>query len=231
VHFLSIKAWADGRIFARTALPESWPGLGFARLKPFDHLPPMVNPTPFIPLPASSFCEDRDESVFLNGAMEEAPRLLSQAIALCGDQSLAEDLVQETIVEAWKCRHRFDGSCRLSTWLHAILMHRHHKALRHARLRPFFCLNAEARDEAMERLQAMEGSPSEACEQDERAGLVRRCVNALPAKQREVLVLRFFGDASLEEIARATGVSLGTVKSRLFHALEKFKKTMNLSGL
>jgi RNA polymerase sigma-70 factor (ECF subfamily) len=43
--------------------------------------------------------------------------------------------------------------------------------------------------------------------------------------------MRFFGDASLEEIASATGVSLGTVKSRLFHALEKMKKTLNLSAL
>lgn len=157
--------------------------------------------------------------------------MLSQAIALCGDRSLAEDLVQETLAEAWKSRARFDGSCRLSTWLHAILLHRHHKALSYARLRPFFCLNAEARDEALGRLQAMEGAPDEACEQDERAVLVRRCVNALPARQREVLVLRFFADASMEEIARATGVSLGTVKSRLFHALEKMKKTLNLSVL
>jgi len=191
----------------------------------------MEEPSPHVPLPVSWFCEDRDESVFMHDAMEEAPRLLSRAVALCGDQSLAEDLVQETLAEAWKSRARFDGSCRLSTWLHAILLHRHHKALRYARLRPFFCLNAEARDGALGRLQAMEGSPDEACEQDERAVLVRRCVNALPAKQREVLVLRFFGDASLEEIARATGVSLGTVKSRLFHALEKMKKTLNLSVL
>lgn len=191
----------------------------------------MENPSCFIPLPASFYCEDRGDSAFLHDAMEEASRLLSKAIALCGDQSLAEDLVQETLVEAWKSRARFDGGCRLSTWLHTILLHRHHKALRYARLRPFFCLNAEARDEALGRLQAMEGSPDEACEQDERAVLVRRCVNALPASQREVLVLRFFGDASLEEIASATGVSLGTVKSRLFHALEKMKKNLNLSVL
>jgi RNA polymerase sigma-70 factor (ECF subfamily) len=191
----------------------------------------MENPSSFLPLPAGLFCEDRDGSAFLDDAMEEAPRLLSRSMALCGDQSLAEDLVQETLAEAWKGRTRFDGSCRLSTWLHAILLHRHHKALRYARLRPFFCLSAEARDEALGRLQAMEGSPDEACEEDERAVWVRRCVSALPAKQREVLVLRFFGDASLEEIASATGVSLGTVKSRLFHALEKMKKTLNLSAL
>jgi len=199
--------------------------------EPPAYLTPMENPSSYIPLPASLFCEDRDGSVFLHDTMEEAPRLLSQAIALCGDQTLAEDLVQETVAEAWKSRARFDGSCRLSTWLHAILLHRHHKALRYARLRPFFCLNAEARDEALARLQAMEGSPDEASELDERAVLVRRCVNALPAKQREVLVLRFFADASLEEIASATGVSLGTVKSRLFHALKKMKKTLNLSVL
>jgi len=54
----------------------------------------------------------------------------------------------------------------------------------------------------------------------------------LPAKHRQVVLLRFFEDASLPDIAAVLGCSVGTVKSRLHHALEKLRKMkMNLPGL
>jgi RNA polymerase sigma factor (sigma-70 family) len=56
-----------------------------------------------------------------------------------------------------------------------------------------------------------------------------RCVEALPEKQREIIQLRFFEDASLPDIAALLGCSVGTVKSRLHYALEKLRKMkMNL---
>src|SRR5438445_13142644 len=63
-------------------------------------------------------------------------RLLRQAVALSGDLSAAEDLVSETLVEAWKSLSRYDETCRLSTWLYSILLHRHLKVVRRARSRP-----------------------------------------------------------------------------------------------
>src|SRR5438034_10464433 len=63
-------------------------------------------------------------------------RLLRQAVALSGDLSAAEDLVSETLVEAWKSLSRYDETCRLSTWLYSILQHRHLKVVRRARALP-----------------------------------------------------------------------------------------------
>src|SRR5580658_4821508 len=63
-------------------------------------------------------------------------RLLRQAATLSGDVGVAEDLVAETLVEAWKSLARYDESCRLSTWLYAILLHRYQKWRRRARSRP-----------------------------------------------------------------------------------------------
>ena len=63
-------------------------------------------------------------------------RLLRQAIALCRDPSAAEDLVSETLVQAWKSLLTYNETSRLSTWLYAILLHRHQKDLRAARSRP-----------------------------------------------------------------------------------------------
>src|SRR4051794_25251722 len=57
-------------------------------------------------------------------------RLLRQAVSLSGDVDLAEDLAQETLVEAWRCLHRYNGKCQFFTWLCAILLNHFRNALR-----------------------------------------------------------------------------------------------------
>jgi RNA polymerase sigma-70 factor, ECF subfamily len=161
-------------------------------------------------------------------------RLLRQAVALAGDLSAAEDLVSETLVEAWKSLPRYNHSCRLSTWLYAILLHRHRKSVRRARSRPitlawlpFF----EARElhEQQANLPSPELSPADALAQSEVDTRLRQCIDMLPDKHRQVIMLRFFEDASLPDMADVLGCSVGTVKSRLHHALEKLRKMkMNL---
>jgi RNA polymerase sigma-70 factor (ECF subfamily) len=161
-------------------------------------------------------------------------RLLRQAAALAGDLSAAEDLVSETLVEAWKSLPRYNETCRLSTWLCAILLHRHQKALRRARSRPvslawlpFF----QSRDlqEQAENLPDREPTPADKLDQNETYTRVKRCVELLPEKHRQIIWLRFFEDASLPEMAVILDCSTGTVKSRLHHALEKLRKMkMNL---
>lgn len=161
-------------------------------------------------------------------------RLLRQAVLLAGDVGVAEDLVSETLIEAWKCLAKYDGSCRFSTWLYAILLHRHKKWLRRARSRPpvFAWLPAFIRDEfaaRQERLPSVEPNPSECAARNELEQTVRLCVDRLSDKHRRVIFLRFFEDASLPEIAQVLGCSVGTVKSRLHHALERLRKMkMNL---
>jgi RNA polymerase sigma-70 factor (ECF subfamily) len=169
----------------------------------------------------------------------QAP-LLRQAILLCGDPTAAEDLVSETLVAAWKSIPRYNETCRLSTWLHAILLHRHQKAMRRARSRPkvlawlpFFQadkLEAQHREQA-----STEPSPAETAAQKDAFAHVRRCIERLPEKHRQVVWLRFFEDSSLQDIAIALGCSIGTVKSRLHHALEKLSamnvKNLNLHGV
>jgi len=60
-------------------------------------------------------------------------RLLRQAMALCGDPALAEDLAQDTLVEAWKCLRRYNGRCQFFTWLCAILLNRYRNTARRKR--------------------------------------------------------------------------------------------------
>jgi RNA polymerase sigma-70 factor (ECF subfamily) len=153
-------------------------------------------------------------------------RLLRQAASLCGDSSLAEELAQDTLIEAWKCLHRYNGRCRFFTWLCAILLNRYRNALRQKRILRFLTLTHPGRSDAFDPLEQFadrEASPDQAAETREQAALVRKCIGALPAKHQQVIYLRFYVDDSLEGIAAALGCSVGTVKSRLFHALEKLR--------
>jgi RNA polymerase sigma-70 factor, ECF subfamily len=60
---------------------------------------------------------------------------------------------------------------------------------------------------------------------------LREAVQALPEKHRQVVQLRFFKDAALPEIAMALGLSVGTIKSRLHHALKKLRKMESIVNL
>ncbi len=163
-------------------------------------------------------------------------RLLRQAAALTGDLNLAEDIVSETLIEAWKSFPRYNGSCRLSTWLYAILLHRYQKSVRRAQSRPIALTLLslfEAQDlrNQQENVAVPEPSPAEVVAQKEFFAQLRQCIELLPKKHARVIPLRFFEDASLPDMAAVLGCSIGTVKSRLHHALEKMRKTkMNLSG-
>jgi len=153
-------------------------------------------------------------------------RLLRQAMVLCGNATLAEDLAQDTLVEAWKSLGRYNGRCQFFTWLCAILLNRHRNTRRKKGPTPFSAVSNGERDEFEDRVESMaddESLPDEASQLREQAALVWQCIQALPRKHQQVVYLRFYADDSLEGIAAAAGCSVGTVKSRLFHALDKLR--------
>jgi RNA polymerase sigma factor (sigma-70 family) len=162
-----------------------------------------------------------DVAAFSRLMQEHQSRLLAQALAFCGDPHQARDLAQETMVAAWKSLSRFDGSCRFFTWLYAILLRQHRKTLGwFSRRLPLATLEQQAAAQRHEDASARETGVGD----DEEAALLRAMVTALPAKHREVIRLRFYAEASEAEIASALGISAGTVKSRLHHALEKLRQ-------
>lgn len=175
-----------------------------------------------------------DASAFCQLIEPLQARLLRQAAALTGDLPLAEEIVSEALIEAWKSFSRYNGSCQLSTWLYSILLHRYQKSVRRARSRPIalaLLSFLEARNACgqQENLEGPEPSPAETLAQNETFAQLRQCIERLPEKHARVILLRFFEDASLPDMATVLGCSTGTVKSRLHHALEKLRKMkMNL---
>lgn len=155
-------------------------------------------------------------------AEQHTARLWRCALALGKDGHWAEDLAQETLVEAWRSLARFDGRCRFSTWLYGILRHRFLKGRRN-----LSAAKLSAPD-TLGQVPCIAYTPDRSAEASEDAQRVRRAVASLPEEHRLVVELRFFAGATLDEIAAALGCPLGTVKSRLHHALEKLRQ-MNLA--
>jgi RNA polymerase sigma-70 factor (ECF subfamily) len=167
-----------------------------------------------------------DSDAFGEICREHETRLLRQALTLCGNASLAEDLAQDTLVQAWKCLRRYNGRCQFFTWLCAILLHRYRNVLREKRPLSLSSLAGPDQDEFRNRLDQLsdqDSAPDEAALLREQSALVLHCIQALPAQHQQVIYLRFYVDDSLEGIAAALGCSVGTVKSRLFRALDKLR--------
>ena len=153
-------------------------------------------------------------------------RLLRQAMLLCGNETLAADLAQDTLVEGWRSVRRYNGRCQFFTWLCAIMLNRFHNTLRKKTPVSFSSLSAtdeDAVDRMVSNLADQSDSPDRAAELRERAASIQESVRKLSPKHQEVIHLRFFADDSLEGVASALGCSVGTVKSRLFHALEQLR--------
>jgi RNA polymerase sigma-70 factor (ECF subfamily) len=143
---------------------------------------------------------------------ETAPALLAyfrRQPALAG---AAEDLLQDTFVHAIRSFGRLRGSVTPRAYLFGIARHVSLDALR-AR-RPDVELSAEPVAPA-------------AAPEDARLEPMRAAIAALPAPQRETLLLKLHHELSYEEIAEVLGIPVGTVRSRLHHAIGQLRLTLN----
>ncbi|MGH7967527.1 MAG: sigma-70 family RNA polymerase sigma factor [Limisphaerales bacterium] len=157
-------------------------------------------------------------------------RVFRQAMLLAGNVSTAEELAQETLIEAWKGLRGFNGGCRFFTWLCAILLNRYRNSVRAKRPIPLADLDTE-QETFQNRLDTEGGAgPDEIIQHRELQIRLRQCLESLPRKQQQVIYLRFYTGESLEGIAAALGCSVGTVKSRLFYGLERLRGMNVLSG-
>lgn len=156
----------------------------------------------------------------------EAP-LLRQACLLCGDAGQAEDLSQETLIEAWKCLGRYNGRCRLFTWLCAILLNRYRNFRRRKIPAPLSALAHGDDSQTRQKIESLADAaahPDQVADRNEQYLRLRTSIAKLSHKHREIIHLRFFVDDSLEGIAVALNRPIGTIKSRLFHALERLRE-------
>ena len=131
------------------------------------------------------------------------------------------DAVQEALVKIFVARAAFRPTAHPFTWAARILANHCIDLLRHRRSRPTESLDAppgDADDRAPRHLVSRD-EPQEARQERRELGrALKRAIFSLPTNQREIFMLRHFGEMRLEEIATARGCALGTVKSSLHRA-------------
>jgi RNA polymerase sigma factor (sigma-70 family) len=146
--------------------------------------------------------------------VELIPRLRRYARALVGDRASADDLVQDTLERAWAKLHLYRRGTDLRAWLFTVMHNVHVNKVRATRV-------TDTLDDELPEL-AQRASQGDAL-------LVRdldRAIARLPAEQRAVLLLVTLEEMSYEEVARALGIPIGTVMSRLSRAREKLRMMM-----
>ncbi|HEX4039575.1 MAG TPA: sigma-70 family RNA polymerase sigma factor [Acidobacteriaceae bacterium] len=150
-------------------------------------------------------------------------RLLRYLLYLTGNRELAEDLFQETWMRVLMRGAQFNGNSRFDTWLFTIARNlvidvRRRRSM--ASLEEMF----EASDEERPfEVVSQDKTPFDHLATLEHGELVAEALLTLDPLHREVLVLRFHEEMSLEEIAQMTQAPLSTVKSRLYRGLAALK--------
>ncbi len=182
----------------------------------------MSEPTSPLPLRVATVSDDADRAVLVRVAAGELHALdelyeryktmaYSIAYRITNDPTLAEDVVQDAFLGAWRNASRYiEGRGSVKTWLLSIVHHRAIDAVR--RRRPTTEL-PEREDVPPPQLQMPDVWADVSASLD--ADTVRDVLGVLSGVQREAIELAYFGGLTQLEIAERTATPLGTVKSRM----------------
>jgi RNA polymerase sigma-70 factor (ECF subfamily) len=144
----------------------------------------------------------------------------SLAYRMCGRRALAEDVVQEAFLSLWRSGARYDrGRGSVRSW---VLRAVHNRAIDAFR-RGAAGERREVHDEGLaERVPSAERTETEVERRDE-ARVIRGALDGLPADQRQVIELAYFGGFTHSEISDMLGLPAGTVKGRMRLGLVKLR--------
>ncbi len=146
------------------------------------------------------------------------PDLLRFAFWLARDRAVAEDVVQETMIRAWKARDELKDSAAARPWLLTIVRREHARLYERKRLPTVDVEDAE-----------VAGDPALAADGDVALEDLRRAILRLPDEYREPLVLQVLGGLTTAEIGAELGLSQPAVLTRLFRARNRLREIYGLA--
>ena len=145
--------------------------------------------------------------------LERYRTLLSRTAFLTKrDRDTAQDVVQEALVQTWRDLPSYRPQGSFKAWMVTILLNKARKHYRRIRV------ETVALEEAVEAPENSDG-PEETMESEEEAHRLRLVIESLSSNHREALVLRYYNDLTVPEIAKVVDCRQGTIKSRLCRPL------------
>jgi RNA polymerase sigma-70 factor (ECF subfamily) len=151
-------------------------------------------------------------------------RIFRFLLRVVGDKSIAEDLLNDVFLAAWRGAATFEGGSQAITWLLGIARY---KALSALRRRAVDFLG----DDLDESIKNPCDGPEGIMQSVGRSAILQTCLKQLSRAHREVLDLVYYHDQSIEEVARVTGVPANTVKTRVFHARKRVAELLAARGV
>jgi RNA polymerase sigma-70 factor (ECF subfamily) len=167
-------------------------------------------------------CARRDRAAFERLYRETSPKLFGVALRILRREDWAEEVLQDCYVRIWDhARDYREGLAAPMTWMTSIVRNRCLDQLRRPRL--------EVIDEDGERIEAAESEapgPLERLESGAEADALRRCLEALDARQRQAIALAYYDGLSHSELASHLREPLGTVKTWVRRGLLRLKSCL-----
>lgn len=156
-------------------------------------------------------------------AMPHLNDLYRTARRVIGNSGDAEDIVQETYLQAWKSFHRFEPGTNIRAWLFKILFH----VTAHHRRKVFKFKQADLTEEMIAETLAYQPAPSQELRDEEVLGALK----AVPQNYRTVIMLADVQEFSYKEIAEIMQIPIGTVMSRLNRGRNILRNALNKTSI
>ena len=172
-------------------------------------------------------CLHGDESAFATLSDQYGTLLLRTAYLVIGDEDVAQDIVQDTLILAWRKLSTLREPWHLRAWLLKITLNqsmglKRQFARRTLRLREQFA--QQTRDTSLDESEQFDNHLADKLD-------IARAVERLPVSQRAVLVLFYYHRMSMPEIAAILGVAENTLRKRLQSALAKVRRVLTAESL
>ena len=152
-------------------------------------------------------------------------RVYQYVFTLVSDQTLAEEIVGDTMMAVWRGAGTFARTSRVSTWIFGIARHKTFDAMRRT--------GRHQRDVDLDGaadLSHPEENPIEGMHRKQMAALTQRALTALSREHQEVLRLVFYEELPYEEIALLLSIPTNTVKTRVYYAKQHLKQQLERMG-
>jgi len=159
----------------------------------------------------------RDQVAFRTLYEQFARRVYAFLVHRFQHESLAEEVVSDTLLHVWKSPESFRGESAFSTWLLGVARFKMMERLRQRKP------ESEDIDEIDENLLVEETGPEDVAVMRQRSEGVRECLELLPAEQRECIHLAYYEGWTLDEIGEHMSLKKETVGTRLFYARKKIQ--------
>ena len=150
--------------------------------------------------------------------------IFSYTFRLVSNPAIADDLIQEVFVAVWQGADRFQGNSSIKTWLFRIA---HNKTM--SWLRSHYREQELEQDESL--ISDAELLPDVQSMLNWRAEMIQQALGELRPNHRSVVELFYFTGLSYQDISKVVGCPVGTVKSRMSHALQHLNNILLNFGL